>query len=85
MPITITLPPIPQPMVDPGTSQLLPVSEIKTYLWKEEHKKASTKKDKYEENMNKAYIIILHQCTTSLKMTSSVLTSFLPFVLPRTP
>jgi hypothetical protein len=65
-PITITLPPLP-PTVDPGTGQLLPVFEIETYLWKEEHKKASTKKDKYEENMNKAYIIIFHQCTTSLK------------------
>jgi hypothetical protein len=46
---------------------LLPVSEIKTYLWQEEHKKASAKKGKYKENMNKSYIIIFHQCTTSLK------------------
>jgi hypothetical protein len=40
-PVTITVPPIPQPTVDPGIGQLLPVSVIKTYLWKEEHKKAS--------------------------------------------
>jgi hypothetical protein len=54
MPVTITLlPTVPQPTVDPGTGQLLLVSEIKTYLRKEEHKKASTKKDKYKEDMIK--------------------------------
>jgi hypothetical protein len=63
MPVTITIPPVPTPQPDPNNldGPLLPVSEIETYLWKEKHKKATTKLAKYEENMACAYIIIFQQ------------------------
>ncbi len=37
------------------------------YLWKREHAKAQDRKDKYDENMAKAYIIIYHKCSPTLK------------------
>ena len=37
------------------------------YLWKCKHTKAQDRRDKYEENTAKAYIIVFHQCSPSLK------------------
>ncbi len=70
MPVIITIPAVPTGKKDPNDSSgktLLPVDNITIYLWKEKHKKASTKLDKYEIDMARAYIIIFHQCTPSLK------------------
>jgi hypothetical protein len=67
-PIVITLPPIPQPTKDPdNAANTIPVPEMEIYQWKQKYTKASDKKDKYEENMTKAYIIIYHQCSPHLK------------------
>jgi hypothetical protein len=68
--VVINIPPVPQGMPDPNDSTgqtILPVDDITIYLWKEKHKKASAKLDKYKVNMARAYIIIFHQCTPSLK------------------
>jgi hypothetical protein len=69
-PVNITIPLVPTGKADPNDptgKTLLPVSDIDIYLWKEQHKKASAKLDKYEIDMARAYIIIFHQCTPSLK------------------
>ncbi len=64
----IILPDIPQPKPNPTKpGELIPVSEIDTYLWKWAHTKASEHKEKYDENMAKAYIIIYNQCSPNLK------------------
>jgi hypothetical protein len=60
-PVTIIVPPTPISKPDPGDpSKILPVSKVDLYLWKREHNKAQDRKDKYDENMAKAYIIIYH-------------------------
>jgi hypothetical protein len=69
-PVVINIPPVPKGLKDPNDSTgqtILPVDDITIYLWKEKHKKASAKLDKYEVDMARAYIIIFHQCTPSLK------------------
>ena len=69
-PVVINIPPVPKRVKDPNDSTgqtILPVDDITIYLWKEKHKKASAKLDKYEVDMARAYIIIFHQCTPSLK------------------
>ena len=69
-PVVINIPLVPKEMKDPNDSTgqiILPVDNITIYLWKEKHKKASAKLDKYEVDMARAYIIIFHQCTPSLK------------------
>ena len=69
-PVVINIPPVPKELKDPNDSTgqtILPVDDITIYLWKEKHKKASAKLDKYEIDMARAYIIIFHQCTPSLK------------------
>jgi hypothetical protein len=69
-PVIIAIPPVPVGKSDPkdtsGTT-LLPVAEVDLYLWKCEHNKAQDRKDKYDENMAKAYIIAYHQCSPTLK------------------
>ena len=47
--------------------QLSKVTSIDIYLWKEQHKKASAKLDKYKINMARAFILIFYQCTPNLK------------------
>ncbi len=47
----LTLPPIPTPTSNPVTKQPIPVSDIDVYLWKNNYKKASTKKDSYNKNI----------------------------------
>jgi hypothetical protein len=67
-PVTITVPPTPSGKPDPNdASKILPITEVDLYLWKHEHNKAQDCKDKYEENMTKAYIIVFHQCSPTLK------------------
>jgi hypothetical protein len=56
---TLTLPPNSE-IPDPPTTTLPGIDE---YLWKEKHKNAV----KFKENTQKAYVIIFHQCTPSLK------------------
>ena len=65
--IIITIPPPPQPTVDPTSGSTIPVSTIQEYLWKEDHKEAKGKKKKYDDNMQNAFIIILHQCSPALR------------------
>ncbi len=69
-PVTIPIPPIPtgppNPS-DPSGIRCLPITEVDLYLWKREHNKAQDQKDKYGENMVKAYIIVYHQCSPTLK------------------
>ncbi len=58
-PVNIVIPSVPTGQPDPNnpTGQtLLPVSDIDIYLWKEQHKKASAKFDKYVIDMARAYI-----------------------------
>ena len=67
-PVIIDIPPVPQDQPDPtNPSNIIKVSEIDIYLWKEKHKKASAKLDKYETDMARAVILIFHQCTPNLK------------------
>ncbi len=67
-PANINLPYIPQPKPDPTKpGDLIPVSKIDTYLWKQAHTKVSECKEKYDINIAKAYIIIYHQCSPNLK------------------
>jgi hypothetical protein len=40
---------------------------VDLYLWKSDHAKAQDCKDKYDENMTKAYIFIYHQCSPNPK------------------
>jgi hypothetical protein len=65
----IILPDIPQPKPNPTKpGELILVSKIDMYLWKQAHTKASERKEKYDKNMAKAYIIIYHQCYPNLKI-----------------
>jgi hypothetical protein len=67
-PVIIGIPAIPQDkhdLTDP--SKIIKVSDIDIYLWKEKQKKASAKFDKYETDMERAFILIFHQCTPNLK------------------
>jgi hypothetical protein len=64
-PVKIDIPPAPQGKSSGST--ILLVTEVKLYLWKRGHAKAQDRKDKYNKNMTKAYIIIYHQCSPNLK------------------
>jgi hypothetical protein len=78
-PVVITIPPVPKGVKDPNDSSgqtILPVDDITIYLWKEKYKKASANLDKYEVDMARAYIIIFHQCTPSLKNELKATDSF---------
>ena len=67
-PVNIAIPPQPVGEVDPSdATKRLPVTDVALYLWKREHTKAQDRRDKYDENMAKAYIIVFHQCSPSLK------------------
>ena len=67
-PVIINIPAVPRDKPDPtDPSKVIKVSEIDIYLWKEKHKKASAKLDKYETDMARAFILIFHQCTPNLK------------------
>jgi hypothetical protein len=49
--VTVTIPCVPQPKEDPVTKTTIPVTLIENYLWKEDHKKSTARKDKYDKNM----------------------------------
>ncbi len=67
-PANIILPDIPQPKPDRNKPrELIPVSKIDTYLWKQSHTKASERKEKHGKNIAEAYIVIYHQCSPNLK------------------
>jgi hypothetical protein len=68
--VNIAIPPIPLGELDPSDTTgrtRLRVNKVDLYLWKREHAKAQDRKDKYDENMAKAYIIVYHQCSPVLK------------------
>jgi hypothetical protein len=67
-PVPITIPPAPTGQPDlnnPNTA--LPVTDIEFYLWKQAHAKATKRKDEYDEHMAKAYIVIVQQCSPTLR------------------
>ena len=67
-PVNIAIPRQPMGAINPSdATKRLPVTEVDLYLWKREHTKAQDRQDKYDENMAKAYIIVYHQCSPSLK------------------
>jgi hypothetical protein len=69
-PVIIDIPAVPTVKPDsndPLGAIMIPITKIDIYLWKEKHKKASVKLDKYKEDMACTFIIIFHQCTLSLK------------------
>ncbi len=69
-PVIIDIPAVPTVKLDPNDplgATMTSITKIDIYLWKEKHKKASVKLDKYKNNMAHAFIIIFHQCTPSLK------------------
>jgi hypothetical protein len=67
-PVDIPIPRQPVGAINPNDdTKRLPVTEVDLYLWKREHTKAQDRRDKYDENMAKAYIIVFHQCSPSLK------------------
>ena len=67
-PVNITIPKAPADTQDPNDPlKTIKPSEIDIYLWKKQHEKASTKLDKYEVDMARAFVLIYHQCTTHLQ------------------
>jgi len=67
-PVNIEIPEVPKDKPDPDDpNKIIKVTEIDVYLWKEKHKKASAKFNKYETNMTHAFILIYHQCTPTLR------------------
>ncbi len=65
-PVNIAIPRQPMGAIDPNDATKS-VTKVDLYLWKREHTKAQDRQDKYNKNMAKAYIIVFHQCSTSLK------------------
>ena len=68
--VNIPIPATPLGELDPSDttgSMRLKVSDVDLCLWKREHAKAQDRKDKYDKNMAKAYIIVYHQCSPVLK------------------
>jgi hypothetical protein len=67
-PVIIDIPTVPQDKQDPDDpNNIIKVTDIDIYLWKEKHKKASAKLNKYKTDMARAVILIFHQCTPNLK------------------
>ena len=66
-PVKINVPPPPKGLPDPfDSTKTLPVSDFDFYLWKQEHSKASKKKDEFDNHLSKAYIVIIQQCSPAL-------------------
>jgi hypothetical protein len=67
-PIKIAIPPPPHGLPDPAdSSKTLPILEVALYLWKQEHSKATKKKNDYNDQLSKAYIIMIQQCSMALR------------------
>jgi hypothetical protein len=68
-PVIINIPAVPQDKQDPvDPSKIIKVNDIDIYLWKEKHKKASAKLDKYKTDMARAFLFFTNALPTS-KMT----------------
>ena len=66
--------------IDPSdATKCLPVMEVDLYLWKREHTKAQDRQDKYNKNIDKALIIVYHQCSPSLKNNLEASDTFATF------
>jgi hypothetical protein len=67
-PVKIEIPEVPKDKPDPDNpNKIIKVTEIDIYWQKEKHKKASAKFNKYETDMTRAFILIYHQCTPTLR------------------
>ncbi len=78
-PIIIVAPLTPQGTKDPANPMgktILPITDLDFYLWRREHANAQDCKDKYDENMGKAYITVYHQCLHTLKNDLKALDKF---------
>jgi hypothetical protein len=79
-PANIILPDNPQPKPDPTIpGELIPVSEIDTYLWKQAHTKASECKEKYGKNMAKLILLFIINAPLISNMISRPLIFFPAF------
>ena len=68
LPVVITIPNQPTGKTDPmDSTKTLPVTDVDLHTWKHSYSKAHDRKDKYDKNMAKAYIVIYHQCSPTLK------------------
>ena len=76
-PVTIIIPCKPTGLPDPNdSSRTLCVDEMDMHIWKRTFSKAHDRKDIYEENMAKAFIVIYHQCYPALKNDLKAATTF---------
>jgi hypothetical protein len=67
-PVNIEIPEAPKDKPDPDDpDKIIKVTEIVVYLWKEKHKKAAVKFDKYKTDMMRVFILIYHQRTLVLR------------------
>jgi hypothetical protein len=67
-PVTITIPKPPKGLPDPNdNSKMLSVDDLQIFQWKDAFTCASKRKDYYDDGLDKAYVIIFNQCSTSLK------------------
>jgi hypothetical protein len=68
LPMVITIPNQPTGKTNPiYSTKTLSVTDVDLHIWKREYSKAHDCKDKYDDNMAKAYIVIYHQCSPTLK------------------
>ena len=68
LPVVITIPYQPTGKTDPmDSTKTLPVTDVDLHIWKCKYSKAHDCKEKYDVNMAKAYIVIYHQCSPTLK------------------
>ena len=76
-PVTIIIPCKPTGRPDPNdSSKTLPVDDMDMHIWKCTFLKAHDRKDTYDENMAKAFIVIFHQCSPALKNDPESATTF---------
>ena len=67
-PVVITIPPEPTPLPDPSDlTKILPVTETMLYKWMDAFSCTSKRNNAYISGMDKAYVIIINQCSPSLK------------------
>ncbi len=67
-PVVITIPPEPTPLPDPSDpTKTLPVTETMLFKWKDAFLRTSKRNDAYILGMDEAYVIIINQCSPSLK------------------
>ena len=75
--VTIIIPRKPTGSPDPNdSSKTLPVDDMDMYIWKRTFSKAHDRKDTYDKNKAKAFIVIFHQCSPALKNDLKAATTF---------